>query len=277
MSNTITIILSSIVLSSAISSLVSILISSKNSTLQYITNERKEWRDEIRKLTEELYKASSFNVGETLIKLKTRINSFGKRYKRFSYDAHIWGIIENLENSDQNNFMLCKNILIDYLLIMIKYDWERSKNEIRGNRKFIYKIILNIISISYFTFLCFYVWELPMTNYYIGCVAFLIVICSFSPNYSIISTFEDGKISPKIMTIIINYVVLAFLVLGFLCYFKPLYNIIENKDELLLSELYLLITLVGISIYNSFQEKYLKYKLDNEYENSIFNVLKSKN
>ena len=49
----------------------------KSSKLTYITQERKAWRTEIRKIAEELEMCSYIDRKHVLVKLKTRINAYG--------------------------------------------------------------------------------------------------------------------------------------------------------------------------------------------------------
>ena len=57
-----------------------------------------------------------------------RINTYGKYSKDYLKDCHIWESIYILENKEERTEKQ-KNRLIDYLSLLLKYDWERSKIE----------------------------------------------------------------------------------------------------------------------------------------------------
>lgn len=68
---------------------------------------------------------------------------------RYSDDAHIWKIIEIIENKNFNINKLSKLQLIlqEYLSLLLKWDWERSKREVRGEKAGVIQLILWIISV----------------------------------------------------------------------------------------------------------------------------------
>lgn len=64
-------------IASVIGAIISYITFRKTAKLKYITKERKEWRDSIRKVTERLEKCSYNNRRNVLVILKTRINAYG--------------------------------------------------------------------------------------------------------------------------------------------------------------------------------------------------------
>ena len=94
-------ILSSAVISAVISGCVAVLNFRRQNNLQYITGERKEWREEIRKIAQGLHGASYKETLELLVRLKVRINAFGNKGIKTSYmyDAHIWKVIAEIEET----------------------------------------------------------------------------------------------------------------------------------------------------------------------------------
>ncbi|MBE5852717.1 MAG: hypothetical protein E7299_07190 [Lachnospiraceae bacterium] len=141
------ILLSSAVIAAIISGIVSYLTTRRQGTLQYITGERKEWRGEIKKIASNLNHASYKETLKLLTELKVRINAFGNEGISFAYsdDAHIWELINEIEceDFDKSNSKLNLKLkqrqrqLIEYLSLLLKDDWERSKKEVKGD---IYKI-----------------------------------------------------------------------------------------------------------------------------------------
>ena len=72
-------LLSSAVIAAILSGIISFLISRRQETLQYITGERKEWREKIREIAYNLNGANYKDTLKLLTELKVRINAFGNR------------------------------------------------------------------------------------------------------------------------------------------------------------------------------------------------------
>ena len=81
------IILGSTVLATIFSTVISFIISRRQGSLQYITGERKEWREQIRNIAYNLNNASYGKTLKILIELKVRINGFGMNRKNCMEDA----------------------------------------------------------------------------------------------------------------------------------------------------------------------------------------------
>ena len=132
-------ILSSVVITTIISSVISFFISRRESNLHYITGERKEWREKIRYISCELQDANYKKTIKILTDLKVRINAFGNRENIISYnsDTHIWEIIGEIEKEELNIKYLRQKQkqLIEYLALLLKFDWEKSKK--RNQRKYL--------------------------------------------------------------------------------------------------------------------------------------------
>lgn len=90
------ILLSSTVIGIIITGAYSFFQFQKANSLKCITEERKKWREEIRKIMEEIEKSEKnfWSVGS----VKARINAYGL-YKEMVYekDAHIWWLIAVME------------------------------------------------------------------------------------------------------------------------------------------------------------------------------------
>ena len=87
---------------SAVATIIGVIVSyftfHKTSKLSYITQERKEWRADIRKIVDELEVCPFSKKKRVLTKLKTRINTYGKLKEDVGKDSHIWKQIEIIEN-----------------------------------------------------------------------------------------------------------------------------------------------------------------------------------
>ena len=128
-------ILGSSVIVAMIAFISSLIMSSKQNRLQYITAERKEWRERIRSIEKRLGTSSYKETLQIINELKANINSYGKDEKIILKDSHIWDIIEKIESTNYNKKSLAmdKKKLIDYIVLLLKYDWERSKKETQLN------------------------------------------------------------------------------------------------------------------------------------------------
>lgn len=115
-----------------ISTAVSYLTFRKSSSLTYVTQERKEWREAIRRIAEELEGCTYKKRKQVLVQLKTRINAYGWDVANKIEDANIWRQIQVLENCRKEEYDEQKQRMILYLSALLKYDWERSKKEVYG-------------------------------------------------------------------------------------------------------------------------------------------------
>lgn len=182
-----TILLQSVVVSAIISGIVSILNSMKKENLEYITAERKEWREKIRELVSNLNYASYEETLGILTQLKVRLNALGIENSTQDYnkDVHIWEVIREIENKKigARELSVKKKQIISYLALLLKYDWERSKIEVKGNIYTGSSIIMIALSIVYF------------------------IISLFKYNCN------SDSVVYEIMTVILIYVVLIFALL----------------------------------------------------------------
>ena len=121
---------------SAVATIIGVIVSyftfHKTSKLSYITQERKEWRADIRKIVDELEVCPFSKKKRVLTKLKTRINTYGKLKEDVGKDSHIWKQIEIIENCRAKEYEKQKDKLILFLSLLLKDDWERAKKEVIG-------------------------------------------------------------------------------------------------------------------------------------------------
>ncbi|MBR3601191.1 MAG: hypothetical protein IKL49_02570 [Lachnospiraceae bacterium] len=163
------VILSSVVITTIISSVISFFISRRESNLHYITGERKEWREKIRYISCELQDANYKKTIKILTDLKVRINAFGNRENIISYnsDVHIWEIIGEIEKEELNIKYLRQKQkqLIEYLALLLKFDWEKSKKETRGNICSIISLVLLLVSELFFVISVCYLHVQKIKNF----------------------------------------------------------------------------------------------------------------
>lgn len=101
---------------------------SKKNKLDFVTKERSEWRREIKSIIVDLLSGNNRNFA--INRLKTQLNPYGRNIEENNYefymnDGHIWKLLDNFDYSSKNVIILAK-----YLELLLKYDWERSKNEV---------------------------------------------------------------------------------------------------------------------------------------------------
>lgn len=93
--------------------------------------------------------------------VKVRINAYGKNTDDVKKDSHIWKVIERLQKQN-DDFDEAKQLLILYLSTLLKMDWERSKEEIKGNT---YKIVLYFVTLATEIVYCYiYLVELKISS-----------------------------------------------------------------------------------------------------------------
>lgn len=149
-------ILSSTVISGIISAAVSLFTHFRDNSLHMITEERQKWRDSIRNICTDIQKSNNhFDFQEHVADLKNRINPLAiNSPSDYQHDGHVWELIETVDAlQNDTNINNLKMRIIAYLSCMLKFDWERSKKEILGNRLFklsIVAVIIQAISILIF-------------------------------------------------------------------------------------------------------------------------------
>lgn len=102
-----------------------------------ITAERTRWREELRRISDELYVAPLEDSGRYLQQLELHINGYGISHKTdYMLDGHIWKLIsemqENIDDLNSNMLIHNKKILNKCISLLLKHDWERSKIEVKG-------------------------------------------------------------------------------------------------------------------------------------------------
>lgn len=138
----------------------------KSNSINYITSERKLWRDKIKTLAEDIQKCRYHGENDEdiqiyLVRLQMNINTYGRLAKNdYIHDSHIWEIMDKLQTAaSEEEFESDKKLLLYYISFMLKEDWERSKREIRGYsykiRSAVAYIVITIIwAVCYFFLLC---------------------------------------------------------------------------------------------------------------------------
>lgn len=170
-------VLTSSVIATVLSVVGNVLSDRRKNSLEYITKERSIWREDIRVIAEEISASDEETIHEALTKLQVRINAYDRflNNNHMDGDQFIWMCIklcENIKGKDDLN-VIKKNLLVA-LSLMLKYDWERTKEEVKGNINVI-KIVLG----SLFQILVF-ILLIPILDMPLPLVAILIWSYVFS-------------------------------------------------------------------------------------------------
>lgn len=193
----------------AIGSLLGVIFKiNRESKLNRITDERKKWRNEMRKIVTQLSVMDIDNLNrpdkkrlcEITTMLKLRINPYGYKRKNYMKDSHLWESISILEDEKKRTNGE-KNKLIQYISLLLKYDWERSKTESSFNWIAIVGYCIYIVSNVFLAYTISINYPETDTSIILG---FLIV-------FSIIFFI------PEMYLALLKYTVVYFLDL-FLCY-----------------------------------------------------------
>ena len=96
--------------SAVVAAIINVIIQNKNNKLHYITNERSEWRKNVREIMINIQKAGDKKTLEKhFISLKTYLNYYGKRYNGYrdnivtdiEKDEHIWKLLDEIERETE--------------------------------------------------------------------------------------------------------------------------------------------------------------------------------
>jgi hypothetical protein len=241
-----------------LSAFLTFINSSKKNKLDFITKERSEWRRDIQIILDDLGKVGK--RVEAIQRLKSRINPYGKNETVdngddfYLHEGHIWSLINTIDISNTSQI----EKLSDYVRLLWKYDWERSKREIKFDifNSFIY-FILVIGSISNSLLILFKFDDFVLKS--ILCIVSVIMI---------ISIFYFGDFAKKIKYWTRNeivYLILLVTSMGLSILFMLYWIIPTNTDivDMVIPSLLICIPIIGIERNiilkaNSDEEKYIE-------------------
>lgn len=153
-------VLGAAVIAACITAIFAYINATKRNSLEYITEERKVWRADLRKIAKKVNESSTEEIlYNQLIPLKVRINPTVKKNpgkNDTSYiDYLLWTEIKKIENiidgkELNTNIDKIKREIIELIEVLLKSDWEQSKSEVRQSpfEKMI-RILLHIIVIIF--------------------------------------------------------------------------------------------------------------------------------
>lgn len=276
----------SAVLAAVISGFVSYFVARRTDRLRYITDERKTWRNEIREISKRLQGASYETTLCILTDLKVRINAYGANEcsKRYKDDVHIWKVIKEIESDEltNENLKYKQNQLIEYLALLLKDDWEKSKREVQGDKYFLLSIMFFCASGIGFCGVVYYYTSskipLPAIDKifyvvtYLLCLVLPTVIMPVEHKYFceqlIGGVIKDKAIQNKLWGVALSYIICGIsllVVLGFNCgTISTFYRAVSaKKDIALLGVVFLQMFGCGfqyVAQTGNLEQKYFYYK-----------------
>lgn len=179
----ITIVFSSTLLTTVITVIFNLLTIKRKDSIENITKERKEWREQLRIISKEI--AETKNISELHIaisELKVRINAYGVAKNFIFHDSHLWEQISKIEMKStltDDELKKAKIYFVNQISCLLKYDWERSKAEIKGNIQTKVVIVSLIVAFLLYSTRWFYFYSSgreKISNYFSYCVLYVIIV-----------------------------------------------------------------------------------------------------
>lgn len=134
-------IISAVGISTIVSAIIAFVQNNKKNNLDFVTKERSEWRKNLKEILSEL--SDDRKKEYAIIKLKSEINPYGKNMSNknikpyYMKEGHIWDLLD----SEEVDF----DRLAFYIELLLKFDWERSKNEVRFQPTKMINRVLNLL------------------------------------------------------------------------------------------------------------------------------------
>lgn len=145
-----------IAIATLIGAILIFIQTNKSQKVTYLSEEEAKWRENLREIIISLRSSDEGRIIEELNRLTPLLNPLGKVNKRignrqaYSVDSHIWLLREQIVEKFEKDKL---KRLIDYLELLLKFDWEESKYKLRY-KLFDFFIIFTLI----FYCLLFILW-----------------------------------------------------------------------------------------------------------------------
>lgn len=134
-------IISAVGISTIVSAIIAFVQNNKKNNLDFVTKERSEWRKKLKEIISEL--SDDSKKESAIIKLKSEINPYGRNmaFKNtkpyYMKEGHIWDLLDRGDDVDFDRLRF-------YIELLLKFDWERSKKEIKFNPSTLFRIIIQL-------------------------------------------------------------------------------------------------------------------------------------
>lgn len=132
-------IISAVGISTIVSAIIAFVQNNKKNNLDFVTKERSEWRKKLKEIISEL--SDDSKKESAIIKLKSEINPYGRNmaFKNtkpyYMKEGHIWDLLDRGDDVDFDRLRF-------YIELLLKFDWERSKKEIKFNPSDLFRRII---------------------------------------------------------------------------------------------------------------------------------------
>lgn len=265
-------LLSSGLVVAIVTSLFNFVTSQRADSLKYITEERRKWREELRVIALELECADFDSIKPILTKIKVRVNAYGNiPGSSLKEDKHIWEEINLISNSvrDNNieNFNFHKEQLGFYISMLLKYDWERAKYEVSGQKSVKFGFVMLIVGIYY---CIFYNYKMNKPITYDGLFTLILFTTVFPFLFPAVFSYLKEELKKynllkitkfkKYRYFFLNVIIQIILSLVWLLMFFEIKKQYE-LDKTLFSYIIVFITIFIVELYismNSFTNPYFK-------------------
>jgi len=169
-------IISAVGISTIVSAIIAFVQNNKKNNLDFVTKERSEWRKKLKEIISEL--SDDSKKESAIIKLKSEINPYGKNMEfkntkpYYMKEGHIWDLLDRGDDVDFDRLKF-------YIELLLKFDWERSKIEVRFRPIKVINRVMNFL-LFFSSLYCIYIvsdtFRCNITNiYYAGNLAITII------------------------------------------------------------------------------------------------------
>ena len=169
-------IISAVGISTIISTIFTFVQANKKNNLDFITRERSEWRKGMKGILVDLNSVSEEERKLAISRLKTQINPYGKNREvknskmYFMNDGHIWDLLNNEINEiDFDKLSL-------YINLLLKYDWERSKSEIKFKPSTFFDKLLYVTLLLANFYACILAFKISFIYLILSMISLILVI-----------------------------------------------------------------------------------------------------
>lgn len=208
-------IVSAIGISAIVSAIITFVQNNKKNNLDFVTKERSEWRKKLKEILSEL--SDDDKKESAIIKLKSEINPYGKDMESkntksyYMKEGHIWDLLDGGKEVDFDR-------LAFYIELLLKFDWERSKSEVKFKPTEGINRVLNFL-LFFSSLYCIYIvsdtFRSNVTNiYYVGnltitIITFILILLQPFITDAVTSNPPEEQ-KEQIWTLIIFFVFYAF-------------------------------------------------------------------
>lgn len=268
--NILKILLASGVIANLVTSIFNLTQGFHKDKIDNVIKERKSWREKIRSIAAKIQGSCKCDIKNVLSELKVRLNAYGiESESDYKKDTHIWGIVRKMENTDYNqkeyseDFEVDKKFLVEYLSLLLKYDWERSKNEVFGNIKiYAFDVVFWIGFVVLLFIFSFDEWIIQSI--------FLVVCLIFMFAVKLIGEKKIKELDSRLLIVVIILLIVVIIIL----LFENKIQILENifTDKVFIKTFIIYVVMIGIFLWIRIKEKKKQSENEENYELKVKDI-----